>query len=265
MLVSVCQFCRNRWFILWNLFKMDYCQQPVTPRPCPAMPGLCLTLLPLMGADPRPHPWAHIPAWPWFIPREVSDAQGWSCPGAPAALLLVEQAMGTPWPTQGATSAQICSRTDHSYRKKIQNQWLVAAAVGCPSCKPLGLVCRKGWVACSHNMWPVTLRWGKSQPWGNPCPKATSPSPTPVPSLQALLEGLGLSREASVSPTHCLYLYRHRGEPGGPVLGVGAHCLYSEQDQGNVMRFEQPEFYLLVLLLTAFVTSVSIISSGQKI
>lgn len=40
----------------------------------------------------------------------------------------------------------------------------------------------------------------------------------------------------------------------GPVPSARAHCVYTKLDWGAAMEFGQPEFYLLVLLLAAFVT-----------
>lgn len=51
----------------------------VTPQPVgPAIIGLHLTLVPLTGPDPHPHPQADIPAWPqpFHIPMELPRAHG---------------------------------------------------------------------------------------------------------------------------------------------------------------------------------------------
>lgn len=45
----------------------------------------------------------------------------------------------------------------------------------------------------------------------------------------------------------------------GPVPRAQAHYVCTKLDRGAAMEFGQPEFYLLVLLLTAFVTQVRLI------
>lgn len=53
-----------------------------SPRPCPAIVGLCLILVPCTRPEPDPRLWGYVLAWPCPvpIPREVSD--GWGCPQA---------------------------------------------------------------------------------------------------------------------------------------------------------------------------------------
>lgn len=50
-----------------------------SPQPCPAIPRLCLTPIPLTGPDPEPHVWAHVLSQPWCtpVPRDVPNVQDW--------------------------------------------------------------------------------------------------------------------------------------------------------------------------------------------
>lgn len=54
-----------------------------TPQPCPAIPGLCVTLVPLIGPYSDPNVQADVPAWPQSSPTTIS------LPGNQPVLVLV--------------------------------------------------------------------------------------------------------------------------------------------------------------------------------
>jgi len=81
----------------------------IIPMALPACPGPRLSPVPLTGADPDTHPWANIPSQPRPFPREVPDAQGWGCPGAPGCPApgwgrMGQAARACPTAPQGAPS-----------------------------------------------------------------------------------------------------------------------------------------------------------------
>lgn len=73
--------------------------------PCPAILGLCLTLVPLTGPHPDPHLWADVPA--------VPNAGGWGCPRLPCS-----PAGAVGWPCLPALSC--CPWEKQAVRAGIQ-------------------------------------------------------------------------------------------------------------------------------------------------